>query len=223
MQTSVAFAEKYVILKYKYLLRRCFALKLYKFDIRDMNKTEYNKWFSLMDEEKQKKVNRFRFDDDKKRTVAGEMLARKAINKLCGVPEEKIIFGKTEKGKPFAENVDVQFNISHSGNFVVCAADKKSIGVDIEEIRLVNLKVAKRVYTNDELFYLFGYTPTDNAFDKTPDSQMLVRFFELWTAKEAYLKYTGTGLVDNLKELSVDRNNIICEKFGNYIISVYSE
>lgn len=223
MQTSVAFAEKYVILKYKDLFRRCCALKLYKFDIRDMNKAEYDKWFALMDEEKQKKVNRFRFDDDKKRTVAGEMLARKAISEICSVPEEKILFGKTEKGKPFAAGLDIQFNISHSGNFVVCAADKKSIGVDIEEIRPVKLSVAKRVYTQTELFYLFGYTPTDNAFDKTPDSQMLVRFFELWTAKEAYLKYTGTGLVDNLKELSVDRNNIICEKFGNYIISVYSE
>ena len=198
-------------------------MKLYKYDIRDMNKSEYEKWFALMDEEKQNKVNRFRFDDDKKRTVSGEMLARKAISELCGVPEEKIIFGKTEKGKPFAENIDVHFNISHSGNFVVCAADKKSIGVDIEEIRPVKLSVAKRVYTQDELCYLFGYTPTDDDFNKTPDSQMLIRFFELWTAKEALLKYTGTGIVDNLNGLYVDRNNIIREFFGDYIISVYSE
>ena len=188
-----------------------------------MNKSEYDKWFALMDEEKQKKVNRYRFDDDKKRTVAGEMLARKAINELCGVSQENIIFGKTEKGKPFAENVDIYFNISHSGNFVVCAADKKSIGVDIEEIRPVKLNIAKRVYTQDELFYLFGYTPIDDDFDKTPDFQMLVRFFELWTAKEAFLKYAGTGIVDNLNKLSVDRNNISCELFGGYMISVYSD
>lgn len=223
MQTSVAFAKKYVILKYKDLFRRCFTLKLYKFDIRNMDKTEYDKWFALMDEEKQEKVNRYRFDDDKKRTVAGEMLARKAIAEFCSVPEEKIFFGKTEKGKPYAVGLDIQFNISHSGNFVVCAADGKSIGVDIEEIRSVNLKVAKRVYTNDELFYLFGYAPTDDDFAKTPDAQMIVRFFEIWTAKESFLKYTGTGIVDNLNKLPVDRKNVTCEIFGDYVISVYSE
>ena len=188
-----------------------------------MDKSEYDKWFFLMNEEKQERVNRFRLDDDKKRTVAGEMLARKAITELCGVAEEEIVFGKTEKGKPFAENVDVHFNVSHSGNFVVCAADKKSIGVDIEEIRPVKLTVAKRVYTTDELVYLFGYTPTDDDFNKTPDSQMLVRFFELWTAKEAYLKYTGTGIVDNLNKMSVNRNNIHCEISDDYIFSVYTE
>ena len=188
-----------------------------------MNKAEYDKWFALMDEEKQKKVNCFRFDDDKKRTVSGEMLARKAIAELCGVSQENIIFGKNENGKPYAENIDICFNISHSGNFVVCAADKKSIGVDIEEIRPVKLSIAKRVCTHDELVYLFGYTPTDDDFNKTPDFQMFVRFFELWTAKEAFLKYTGTGIIDSLNEISVDRNNVIREFFGDYIISVYSE
>ena len=51
-------------------------MKWYKYDIRDLTDTEYNKWYSLMSEDKRHRVDRFRFLDDKKRTVAGEMLAR---------------------------------------------------------------------------------------------------------------------------------------------------
>lgn len=198
-------------------------MKWYKYDIRDLSETEYNKWFSLMNEEKQKKVNRFRFDDDKKRTVAGEMLARKVISEWCNISAEEITFGKNEHGKPFVENFSVEFNISHSGDFVVCVIDDKPIGIDIEQIRPVNLKIAKRIYTKDEILYLFGFNPSEEAFDTKPDDETLIRFFKLWTAKEAYLKCIGTGIVDNLNTLSVEHENIYTESFDNYIISVYAE
>lgn len=195
-------------------------MKWYKYDIRDLSETEYNKWFSLMNEEKQKKVNRFHYEDDQKRTVAGEMLARKAVAEWCNISAEEITFGKNEHGKPFAENLNVQFNISHSGNMIVCAVDDKPIGIDVEQIRSVNLKIAKRIYTEDELRYLFGYDPAEDDFNKSPCDEMLVRFFELWTAKEAYLKCIGTGIIDNMSTLSFEREKIYTEKYKNYIISV---
>lgn len=172
-----------------------------------------------MSEEKQERVKRFRSEDDRKRTVAGEMLARKAVAKQCNVSEESIVFVKNENGKPFAENLDVNFNISHSEAMVVCAVDDKPIGIDIEKIRPVNLKIAKRVYTRDEIFYL-----TDGKdFSENYDGATLERFFELWTAKEAYLKYLGCGIVDNFNTLFVDRENVYTEKYENYIISIYTE
>lgn len=198
-------------------------MKWYKYDIRDLSENEYNKWFSLMNEEKQKKVNRFHFDDDKKRTVAGEMLARKAIAVWCDVSAEEITFGKNENGKPFAENLNAQFNISHSGNIVVCAVDDNPIGIDIEQIRPVKLKVAKRIYTKNELHYLFGFDPSEDDFSIVPDDEMLIRFFELWTAKEAYLKYTGTGITDNLNSLSVNNEKTEKEFFEDYVITVYRD
>lgn len=198
-------------------------MKWYKYDIRDLSKTEYNKWFSLMNEEKQKKVNRFRFEDDKKRTVAGEMLARKAIAGWCNISADEITFSTDENGKPFAENLSAEFNISHSGNIVVCAVDDKPIGIDIEKVRLIDLKIAKRIYTKDELYYLFGFAPSEDDFNISPDDEMLIRFFELWTAKEAYLKYTGTGITDNLKTLSVNSEKTEKEYFEDYVITVYRD
>ena len=198
-------------------------MKWYKYDIRDLSENEYNKWFSLMNESKRQKVDRFRFEDDKKRAVAGEMLARKAIALWCDVPAEEIIFGIGNNGKPFAENTEIQFNISHSGNIVVCAVDDRPVGIDVEQIRNIELKIAKRIYADDELFYLFGFHPSNDDFYTLPNAEMLLRFFELWTAKEAYLKYTGAGITENLKTLSVNPEKIQKEYIDDYVIAIYKD
>ena len=107
-------------------------MKWYKYDIRDLFQDEYEKWYSLMSVEKKQRVDRFRLVDDKKRTVAGEMLARKAIAEWGGIAPESITFGTKEHGKPYAKDLAVEFNVSHSGDMVVCAVDDKPIGIDIE-------------------------------------------------------------------------------------------
>ncbi len=124
------------------------------------------------------------------------MLARKAIAKWCGVDAESIVFAQKEHGKPYAVDISVEFNISHSGNMVVCVVDDKPVGIDVEQIRPIDLTVAKRICTDEELRYLFGHTPTEGEFTYTTDIAVLTRFFEMWTAKEAYVKCMGTGVAD---------------------------
>lgn len=196
-------------------------MKWYKYDIRELTDAEYNKWYSLMSEDKQQRVDRFRFVDDKKRTVAGEMFVRKAIAEWCGVTPESIIFGIKEHGKPYAKNLGVEFNISHSGDMVVCAVDDKPVGIDIEQIRPIDLTVAKRICTDEELLQLFGHTPTEQDFTYTTDTEILTRFFELWTAKEAYGKCMGTG-IDNIK-VDTKRISIKLATVADYIISTYTD
>lgn len=169
-------------------------MKWYKFDIRELTSDDYLKWYALMSREKQARVDRFRFVNDKKRAVAGEMLARKAISEWCNVPENSMVFEQTETGKPYAKDLPVEFNISHSGDMVVCAVDDKLIGIDIEKIRPIDLKVAKHICTDEELIYLFGCTPADQNFIYTSDCEILTRFFKIWTAKEACCKQKGVGI-----------------------------
>lgn len=193
-------------------------MKWYLYDIRDFSDVEYNKWYGLMDRQKKQRVDRFRFSEDKKRTVAGEMLARQAISQWCNVSEESIVFGIGDHGKPFAFGLSVEFNISHSGNMVACAIADAPIGIDIEQIRPIRLSTAKRIFTPEELVSLFGHAPVPNDFEKTPDAAMLLRFFELWTAKEAYGKCVGTGLLD-CKDISAPATHTFRE--GEYVISIY--
>ena len=195
------------------------TMKWYKYDIKDLTENEYNKWYSLMSEEKQLRVDKFRFEDDKKRTVAGEMLARKAISDWCSVLPQSIVFENDEHSKPYAKGLSVHFNISHSKDMVVCAVDDKLVGIDIEKIRHIDLAVARRICTEEELCYIFGHTKDNQDFTLLADNEVFKRFFEIWTAKEASVKCSGVG-VSGIKT-AVDKFHIKSFYFDDYIVSIY--
>ena len=169
-------------------------MKFYHYNIRDLSDESYTHYYSLMSEEKKRRVDRFRFEDDKKRTVVGEMLARQAISEWCGVPEESIVFEIAEHGKPYAKNLNIEFNISHSADMVICVVDTRPVGVDIEKIRPVDLNTAKRIFIEEETRYVFGFIPDTEDYNHYLNDVVLQRFFELWTRKESYGKLVGTGL-----------------------------
>ncbi len=194
-------------------------MKWCKYDIKTLSEKEYEYYYSMMSEDKKLRVDGFRFENDKKRTVAGEMLARKAIADFCCVDVQSIVFEKTESGKPYAKGIDVEFNISHSGDYVVCAVSSKPIGIDIEKIRPINLAVAKKVCSEKELLYIFSHKPCDTDFLYTEDEEVLTRFFELWTKKEAYAKCSGKGLSSGLS-FTPEIYSIIED---GYVISIYKE
>ncbi len=196
-------------------------MKWYKFDIREFKNTEYDKWYSLLSKEKQQQVDSFRYKDDKKRTVAGEMLVKKAISSWCGVDAESIILGIKGHGKPYAKDLNVEFNISHSGDMVVCAVDSQPVGIDIEMIRPINLKVAKKICSDEELFYLFGYIPTEEDFKYTTNKELLTRFYKIWTAKEAFGKCNGKGLTGAKKYICNDVKTFVINK--KYVLSIKTD
>ena len=198
-------------------------MKWYKYDIRDLSHEEYEKWYSLMSFEKKQRVDRFRFKDDKKRTVAGEMLARKAIAAWCNVTEEVIQFGLLEYGKQFVIGLDVEFNISHSGDMVVCAVDDKPIGIDVEQIRPIDFDVIKRICTEDEIAYILEDSLRNDIFCKITDNLVLTRFFEVWTLKEAYGKVMGTGIVKECVGDASTLCNVTKYIFDGYIVTICTE
>ena len=91
-----------------------------------------------------------------------------------------------DKGKPdFAEG-DYHFSLSHSGDYVCLAVDKKQIGIDIQKMRpLKDLKVAERFFTIQE----------QEALQACAEKQAQERlFYTIWVKKEAYAKLTGEGI-----------------------------
>lgn len=191
-------------------------MQIYTYDIRKMNNDEYRAWYGMMSDERKKRVDAFRFEDDRKRSVAGEMLARKAVSEMCGIAPESITFERTRYGKPYTSIAE--FNVSHSEDIVVCAVDKAPVGIDIEKIRSVNLKTAKKVFSEEEITYLFGHTPEEKEFTNTGNPDILARFFELWTKKEAVGKCIGTGLIH---EENYDNYSIkTFDMYDDYIVTV---
>ncbi len=197
-------------------------MEVLKYNIRNLSETDYNKWYNNLSPVKKQRVDRFRFADDKRRSVAGDMLIKSYINKTAGTPVEDIIMVYDANGKPYIKNSSIHFNISHSGNMVVCAVNDKPIGIDVENIRPINLKPALKVFNEKELKYLFP-SGIPGHFEITDDEALIKRFFELWTLKEAFVKYSGIGITDNLKEIDVPRENTTTEFYDGYVIGTYCE
>ncbi|MBO4589151.1 MAG: 4'-phosphopantetheinyl transferase superfamily protein [Bacteroidales bacterium] len=95
-----------------------------------------------------------------------------------------------ENGKPFLTNYpDLHFNLSHCRLYVAVAIHRSPVGVDIECRRKVTPALIRRVCSDDEQLSI--------SLSKDPDME----FLRLWTRKEAYLKYTGTGIVEPLTDI----------------------
>ena len=88
--------------------------------------------FAIMDADAKDRVLSLRDDNKRRQKIAADILCRRMISEKCGIPPESIIFGRTEKGKPYTVNTDIFFSISHSGDVVGCAVSDREVGLDLE-------------------------------------------------------------------------------------------
>lgn len=105
-----------------------------------------------------------------------------------------------EHGKPyFSSHPELFFNITHTNTtMAIIVANKGPVGIDIETIKV------RKNFQGLEERVLF---PKEQIWLKQ-QTHYLKAFFALWSAKEAYLKATGTGL-SGLSSLQLDFNNAI--------------
>ena len=167
-------------------------MKWYHIDIRDITPAQFDRWYAMADRDRQAKCGAFRFREDRLRALAGDHLARKGIAAHCGISPGEIRFARTRDGKPYAKDLDVHFNISHSGHLVVCAVSERPVGIDAEQMRVVRRRLAEKVCTPAELAWL-REAP---GWGENLTGEAMVRFFRIWTSKEAWFKWTGTGITD---------------------------
>ena len=86
-----------------------------------------------------------------------------------------------EFGKPFLPD-GPYFSLSHCKTGIAVATDTQPIGIDIESYRDVSPE-------------LIEHTMNQAEQDKINASDDPIKtFIELWTRKEAYVKYLGTGI-----------------------------
>jgi len=142
-----------------------------------------------------KKSVQFKFQSDSQRQILGELMVRAVLCNHYHLNNELISFLYTDKKKPYLKNIDhIHFNITHSGDWVVCAFSNKPVGVDVEKVRKINLNIARRFFSEKETAILFSL----------PHKQQFEFFFDLWTLKESYLKALGTGLTKSLSSFTVE-------------------
>lgn len=172
----------------------------------------------IVSERKKCQCSRYHRDIDKILSLYGELLLRYILGVYYNINEDCVIFDYTKSGKPFFNNLKIQFNISHSGSVVVCAVSELGdVGVDIEKIEELPESVVE---------YCFSHKEKQNLNSMSIDTR-IGKFYDIWTRKESYLKYKGWGLIDDMKTINTFDDSI--EKYyhtyqlDGYIINIYSE
>jgi 4'-phosphopantetheinyl transferase len=128
-------------------------------------------------------------------------LGREMLHKLLshvGENADELEIKKGVNGRPYFDNCErLDFSISHSNELVVCAlsVEEGKVGVDTEKTESTIRKEKQPLFAGR-----FFSGNEREILAKEPE-----RFSEIWTRKEAYLKWVGTGIATDLREVDTCR------------------
>jgi 4'-phosphopantetheinyl transferase len=158
------------------------------------DKETYNYWFNLMPKERKIKIDKSSNINDKKLSLGAGVLLYNGLNHFK-IINPKFIYNLN--GKPYIENSNIYFNISHKNEYVICAFSDKEIGVDIEKISSFSNNLINKVFNKEEIYFNNNYS-------------------KLWTIKESFMKYLGTGITLNPKDIKIDLVNNKCLNLSDF-------
>lgn len=137
------------------------------------------------------KLTAYKSEVSKMNFAVSRSILNKSFETILRVPFADVIVLRDKHHKPYIKNQNgIKFNISHTDGYVVIGFSKRELGIDIE-------KVNDDFAFEDILENCFTFREIDNI---GLDASM---FYKYWTAKEAYLKYQGYGLIRSPKEIEV--------------------
>lgn len=182
----------------------------------DFTAEEYRSAYRTLTESRKQRVDRYKREDDRARSLLGELLLRKLLFEEYGIENAQL--ETAPNGRPMLKNEKLFVSIAHCEEMAACAVSEKSVGIDIERVIPRALSLALRICTKEEEVYLFGHLPESSDYLRT-DPEALERFYEIWTAKEAYFKYKGTGITDlrSVNILTLDRQ---LHRIDDYLVQI---
>lgn len=137
------------------------------------------------------KLTAYKSEVSKINFAVSRSILNKGFETILDIPFSDVIVLRDKYYKPYIKNQnEIKFNISHTDGYVVIGFSKRELGIDIE-------KVNYDFEFEDILENCFTFREIDNIGLDAP------MFYKYWTAKEAYLKYEGYGLIRSPKEIEV--------------------
>ncbi|MCB9169810.1 MAG: 4'-phosphopantetheinyl transferase superfamily protein [Flavobacteriales bacterium] len=151
---------------------------------------------AMLDPSEAARSERFVLDDARERFVLGHGLLREVLGHALDTDPGTIVIQRGPYGKPFLPTSQVHFNFSDTKDAIAIGISRdQEIGVDVEtHHRSVDHHAVSEHY----------FTPEEVKDIRTAGADAKARFLELWTRKEAVLKASGVGIMDDLHSLRVD-------------------
>lgn len=130
----------------------------------------YEKYYDCLPDFRKKKADALRSQKMKAQSVGVWSLWQK-IRKEHGLTE------------------DASFNLSHSGTFVMCAAElngrQERVGCDLEKIGQLKENIAGRFFCREEY---------ESILKEKTEGARTELFYRYWVLKESFMKATGKGM-----------------------------
>ncbi len=200
-------------------------IQIWKFNL-IVGNSELQELKALLTDDENTRAARFRFEVHRRRFIVARANLRlvlseylreylsEYLSEYLDISAAKIEFAYSAHGKPFLvrqnqinPDQNLEFNLSHSQDLAMCAITRNdAVGIDLEYLRSgdesqikfgsENPKKSNRILN---LAKRFLHTDEVKIIQTSPTPEET--FLKIWTAKEAYLKATGSGL-GKLSEVS---------------------
>ncbi len=187
------------------------------------SKEQWDNYIQCMPDNFTKRILKFIRWEDRQNSLTGRLLLQYGLSYLNyqdTLPEPSKLLDSiklTSYGKPFfslttqpekqpvfkkkqsALRKTACFNISHSGSYCICGIHTSEIGVDIEQIKPVELKDFYSILTGSEQKFI------------NKSSDPFHGFYTIWTRKEAVIKALGTGFSTDLTSFCAAKNHTVLD------------
>jgi 4'-phosphopantetheinyl transferase len=163
-----------------------------------LNKGRFDELAAGMPEIVRKELFAYKRWEDAQASLFGKLLLKQALQEL-GIPFSIQDLSVLNKDRPFID-VSFDFNISHSGDYIVLALSKANkVGIDIEKHRQLDIQLFRKYFSEEEW---------DQIMDAETSS---AAFFTFWAIKESAIKCDGRGVEVLGKTKTLNNNSIECD------------
>ena len=146
----------------------------------------------LLPKERQEKNRRLKRGRDKVTSLFTGFLIKRMLSEALRLPDADRFIRYGKYGRPeLSSPLRGHFSVSHSGEMIGFIFSDVPVGIDVECCGRYNLRIASRFFTETEQKCIENSSNPQNTFCR------------VWTAKEAFLKMTGSGLSRPLNSFDV--------------------
>ncbi|MCR4843352.1 MAG: 4'-phosphopantetheinyl transferase superfamily protein [Eubacterium sp.] len=147
-----------------------------------LNFDDIERYTAFVSEERQKKIAGASDPKVKTESLLTGLFLRMLLAEHLKVPADTFSFTKNTYGRPALDgHPELFFSVSQKKGLICIGLHDGDLGIDTEAVCARKPSVARRSFTPAE------QKAMQNAED--PDEM----FYEIWTRKESYVKFLGTG------------------------------
>jgi 4'-phosphopantetheinyl transferase len=162
------------------------------FKVNIANSLAYSKQFtSILNDHEIQRWRRYHQEKDQQRYLVSRAVLKLMIGGYLNIPASEVMIGVGLNKKPIISNKEtgrLQYNLTHSGEWILIAFSNSMIGIDQEYI--------DQHFEFQQLLVRCFSQAEQKSILAAADSRM--QFYKYWTRKEALVKATGKGIDESL-------------------------